>query len=410
MRDFSHLELMPEPEDPSLLTAVDSDAPGYPGKAYGITDQEARELRWPVGPIVRFLWPWGAVGFSAVITSFILFYPSIAPLLQEVLPDSEWAYEDSGIRDLQSSGTLGEGVKVCIVDTGIDANHPDLSKINLVGFRDFYQTDNEQVKDIGYDSHGTLMSGLLVADGDFLGAAPGVSLSVAIGLGPDGKSANERMVSQAIRWCRISEDADIISLSLGSAQGSEIDPSSETVLAVKEALENGIFVVAAAGNLDVDSNDSDVSSPASLSGVIAVGAHDKSGDPWADSASGSEIDPQTGEVRSFPNQKPEIIAPGVLLWSCSSNDSEPPYAYSTGTSDSTVIVTGALALILSIHGHKLSGNDGRISQDGMNLVKVALAKSAKPAPNQDSTHNLKSGYGLLDASEWSKQIEIELGA
>ena len=131
------------------------------------------------------------------------------------MPDSEWAYEDTGIRDLQSSGTLGEGVKVCIVDTGIDSNHPDLSKINLVGFRDFYQTDNEEVKDIGYDKHGTLMSGLLVADGNFLGAAPGVSLSVAIGLGPDGKSANERMVSQAIRWCRISQDADIISLAWG---------------------------------------------------------------------------------------------------------------------------------------------------------------------------------------------------
>ena len=184
--------------------------------------------------------------------------------------------------------------------------------------------------------------------------------------------------------------------------------SSETVIAVNEALENGIFVVAAAGNLDIDSNDSDVSSPASLSGVIAVGAHDKSGDPWADSASGSEIDPHTGEARSFPSETRDYCS-GVLLWSCSSHDSEPPYAYSTGTSDSTVIVTGALALILSIHGEDLSGDDGKISQDGMNLVKVALAKSAKPAPNQDSTHNPKSGYGLLDASEWSKQLAVELG-
>ena len=75
-----------------------------------------------------------------------------------------------------------------------------------------------------------------------------------------------------------------------------------------------------------------------------------------------------------------------------------------------MIVTGALALILSIHGEDLSDDDGKISQDSMNLVKLALAKSARPAPNQDSTHNLKSGYGLLDASEWSKQIAIELGA
>ena len=61
------------------------------------------------------------------------------------------------------------------------------------------------------------MAGLLAANGSFTGAAPGVSLSIAISLGPDGKSATERMVSQAIRWCRISHDSDIISLSLGTA-------------------------------------------------------------------------------------------------------------------------------------------------------------------------------------------------
>ena len=158
---------MPEPEDPSLLTAVDSDAPGYPKGIWnlGPRSKRAQVARWTYCEVPLAL---GALGFSVIITAFILFYPSIAPLLQEVLPDSEWAYEDTGIRDLQSSGTLGEGVKVCIVDTGIDSNHPDLSKINLVGFRDFYQTDNEEVKDIGYDKHGTLMSGLLVADGNSL--------------------------------------------------------------------------------------------------------------------------------------------------------------------------------------------------------------------------------------------------
>ena len=45
MRGISRLELMPEPEDPSLLTAVDRDAPGYSGESYGISDEEARRLR-----------------------------------------------------------------------------------------------------------------------------------------------------------------------------------------------------------------------------------------------------------------------------------------------------------------------------------------------------------------------------
>tara|TARA_A100001037_G_scaffold48475_1_gene40343 strand:- start:189 stop:1427 length:1239 start_codon:yes stop_codon:yes gene_type:complete len=407
MKGIRHLELMPEPEEPSLLTAVDLDAPGYPGDAYGVSDEEARELRWPFGPMVRFLWPWGAVGFSATVAAFILLYPSIAPLLGEVLPDSEWAYEDSGIRALQENGNFGEGTRVCIVDTGIDISHPEFSGVNLVGFRDFYASNSNETRDIGYESHGTLMAGLLVSNDSFIGAAPGVSLSVAIALGPSGKSTNERMVSQAIRWCRISQNADIISLSLGSEPGSWVPSSSETIDAVNEALGDGIFVVAAAGNADDDSNNSDVSTPASIEGVISVGAHGKDGNPWKDTASGSDVDPFSGEERSFPNQKPEILAPGVLLWSCISTEYSPPYAYSSGTSDSTVLVTGALALILNLYGDEIAGEDGKIDSHEMSLVKVALAKSARSAPGQINAHDDRMGYGLLDAEEWANQVSLE---
>ncbi|MEE2630097.1 MAG: S8 family serine peptidase [Candidatus Thermoplasmatota archaeon] len=409
MKGINHLELMPEPEEPNLLTAVDIDAPGYPGEAYGISDEEARELRWPFGPIIRFLWPWGAVGFSSAIVTFILLYPSIAPLLGEVLPDSEWAFEDSGIRNLQDNANFGEGTRVCIVDTGIDISHPDFERINLVGFRDFYADNSNETRDIGDKSHGTLMAGLLVANESFIGAAPGVSLSVAIALGPSGKSSNERMVSQAIRWCRISQNADIISLSLGSEPGSWVSSSSETIEAVNEALNEGIFIVAAAGNSDPESNNSDVSTPASIEGVISVGAHGKDGNPWKDSATGSDIDPFTGDERVYPNQKPEILAPGVLLWSCISSEYEPPYAYSSGTSDSTVLVTGALALILNVYGSIIAGENGRIDSHEMSLVKVALAKSARDAPNQVSSHDSKIGYGLLDAEEWANQVALEFG-
>lgn len=407
MKGIRHLELMPEPEEPSLLTAVDLDAPGYPGDAYGVSDEEARELRWPFGPMVRLLWPWGAVGFSATVAAFILLYPSIAPLLGEVLPDSEWAYEDSGIRALQENGNFGEGTRVCIVDTGIDISHPEFSGVNLVGFRDFYASNSNETRDIGYESHGTLMTGLLVSNDSFIGAAPGVSLSVAIALGPSGKSTNERMVSQAIRWCRISQNADIISLSLGSEPGSWAPSSSETIDAVNEALGDGIFVVAAAGNADDDSNNSDVSTPASIEGVISVGAHGKDGNPWRDTASGSDVDPFSGEERSFPNQKPEILAPGVLLWSCISTEYSPPYAYSSGTSDSTVLVTGALALILNLYGDEIAGEDGKIDSHEMSLVKVALAKSARSAPGQIYAHDDRMGYGLLDAEEWANQVSLE---
>ena len=120
------------------------------------------------------------------------------------------------------------------------------------------------------------------------------------------------MVAQAIRWCRITQKADIVSLSLGSEPGDGMGIQSETTLAVQEALDAGIFVVAAAGNTGDDPDISDVSVPANLPGVIAVGASTRSGSVWSNSAAGSLDNPYGDGNRSYPDQKPEVTAPGVL--------------------------------------------------------------------------------------------------
>ena len=408
MPAIEHLELMPEPEEPRLLTTVDPAAPGYPGEAYGLSDEEARRLRWPLGPIKEALWPWGAVVFSLGTILLLVSWPFIDAYLTPVLPDSEWAYEDTGIRRLQSSGLTGDGVSVCIVDTGVDSSHPDLAGMSLAGFRDFYEENNDEVRDVGEEYHGTMMAGLLVANGTFIGAAPGVSLSVALALGPEGSSGQQDRVALAIRWCRITQEADIISLSLGSNPGMGMGTESETVSAVNEALDSGIFVVAAAGNTGLDDSISDVSVPANIPGVIAVGATYRSGISWQESASGSVIDPYEGETRDFPNQKPEVSAPGVNIFSTATTELSPPYAYSSGTSDSTVFVTGALSLILELYGEELANEDGQIDQEGMELVKRALANSAVSGDGSDGAHDSKLGYGKLDAFEWASQVAFEL--
>ena len=408
MPAIEHLELMPEPEEPRLLTTVDPAAPGYPGEAYGLSDEEARRLRWPLGPIKEALWPWGAVVFSLGTILLLVSWPFIDAYLTPVLPDSEWAYEDTGIRRLQSSGLTGDGVSVCIVDTGVDSSHPDMAGMSLAGFRDFYEENNDEVRDVGEEYHGTMMAGLLVANGTFIGAAPGVSLSVALALGPEGSSGQQDRVALAIRWCRITQEADIISLSLGSNPGMGMGTESETVSAVNEALDSGIFVVAAAGNTGLDDSISDVSVPANIPGVIAVGATYRSGISWQDSASGSVIDPYEGETRDFPNQKPEVSAPGVNIFSTATTELSPPYAYSSGTSDSTVFVTGALSLILELYGEELANEDGQIDQEGMELVKRALANSAVSGDGSDGAHDSKLGYGKLDAFEWASQVAFEL--
>ena len=408
MGHMDNLELLPEPEEPRMLTTIDSDAPGYPGEAYGISDEEARELRWPASPLREILWPWGAITFAFGVVFMLLIWPHINAYLSPVLPETEWAYETTGIRDLQDSGLDGSGVHVCMVDTGIDTTHPDLSNLTLAGFRDFYEGEHGLVRDVGEDSHGTMMAGLLVADGKFYGAAPGVDLSIALALGPAGTSGQEDRVAQAIRWCRITQNADIVSLSLGSDPGDGMGIQSETVLAVQEALDAGIFVVAAAGNTGNDASISDVSVPANMQGVIAVGASTRSGNVWSNSANGSMVDSYTQENRSYPDQKPEVSAPGVLLFSTTSTQIEPPYAYSTGTSDSTVLVTGALALILELHGTALAGNDGVIDAEEMEMVKRTLASSCDKSGIDGNPHDARGGYGFLDAVQWASDIAFEL--
>ncbi len=402
------LELLPEPEEPRMLTTIDPDAPGYPGEAYGISDEEARELRWPASPLREILWPWGAITFAFGVVFMLLIWPHINAYLSPILPETEWAYETTGIRELQNAGLDGSGVHVCIVDTGIDATHPDFSNLTLAGFRDFYEGEHDLVRDVGEDSHGTMMAGLLVANGKFYGAAPGVDLSIALALGPSGTSGQEDRVAQAIRWCRITQKADIVSLSLGSDPGDGMGIQSETVLAVQEALDAGIFVVAAAGNTGDDASISDVSVPANMQGVIAVGVSTHSGNVWSNSANGSMVDPYTQENRSYPNQKPEVSAPGVLLFSTTSTQIEPPYAYSTGTSDSTVLVTGALALILELYGTALAGDDGVIDAEEMEMVKRSLASSCDKSGTDGSPHDVRGGYGFLDAVQWASDIAFEL--
>ena len=214
------LALMPEPEDSQILTAVDSAAPGYPRSAYGLTDQAARELRWPLGLMKKFLWPWGAVSFAIGTVLLLISWPFIQAYLGPFIPDSEWAYESTGIRELQDEGYFGSGVHVCIVDTGIDIDHRDFAHLNLVGFRDFYDGDHADIRDVGIDYHGTLMAGLLVANGTYIGAPPEVELSAPIAPGPEGKSGQADRVALAIPWCRITQDAHIISTSLGGEPGS----------------------------------------------------------------------------------------------------------------------------------------------------------------------------------------------
>ena len=256
--------------------------------------------------------------------------------------------------------------------------------------------------DHGIDYHGTMMAGLLIADDAFQGGAVGITLSVAAALGPTGYSIDDDSVGQAIDWCWRIQKADIISLSLGGEADPTMAIRGPTVSAVEEALESGVYVVAAAGNRG--ENSSDVSIPGAMEGVISVAASTRTGGIWIDASRGSGV--FEGDTRSNPNLKPEIAAPGQDIISTNDPELGVPYASSSGSSVSTVFVTAALALILEAHGDELEIVSQEQSVEAARVIlKSGLMESAK---SDYEGHDNRLGYGVLNALGWERSVAESL--
>jgi serine protease AprX len=290
----------------------------------------------------------------------------------------------------------GEGVKVCVVDTGIDLSNPAFSGVNVV-FKDMIGDSSIPV-DYGFLAHGTLMSGLLIAQSHQIGMSPNIQLGMVAALGDDGtgkNTADESDVAQAINWCIEIFRADIISLSLGGSQSDGMMREGPSASVTRKAVDMGIFVVAAAGNDGGVDDDGRVSVPSNVPRAISVGASTRGGDVWENSSLGSQTMPN-GEQRNDPNMKPEIIAPGDGIISTGRGDS---WYSSSGTSDATVFVTAALALILEDQPRMKpnSQSDGSC----VDSVKEALRISTEL---RGQVHDDQSGYGQLHAGNWLSAV------
>ncbi len=139
-------------------------------------------------------------------------------------------------------GINGEGVKIAVIDTGVDFNHPDLmgwgSEGKVVGGYNFIKEGELPMDNNG---HGTQVAGVLAADGQIKGIAPKAKI-LAYKVSEDGNAVSSDLIIKAIEKA-IEDKADIINISLGvNKTNSQIDS------AVSKALEKGIFVVTAAGN------------------------------------------------------------------------------------------------------------------------------------------------------------------
>ncbi|WP_375755740.1 S8 family serine peptidase [Corallococcus exercitus] len=211
-----------------------------------------------------------------------------------------WDANNDGIID--TGAPTGEGVKVCVIDSGWDSKHPELKAAFLKG-RDFVDNDDDPsdqsvsqgVLTVG-GGHGTHVSatilaqfgpgsGARVAPGEepngVVGVAPGASLLVARVLDTEGGGSTDDVIA-AVEWCH-SEGARIASLSLGAAQPSE---DEQTVFEKVWNGGNGMLSVAASGN---DGKRGIAYPAAYLPTVMAVGAVDSKGEYAPFSQYGQEL-------------------------------------------------------------------------------------------------------------------------
>lgn len=279
----------------------------------------------------------------------------IGKLTEELLKEIPW-----GVKRVNAykawDWTTGKGVKVAVIDTGIDYNHPDLAK-NYAGGYNAVDNSKTPLDDHG---HGTHVSGTIAAVKNLngvVGVAPDVKLYAVKVLDSKGFGQYSWIID-GIDWA-VKNKMSVVNMSLGGRVG--IDALKA---AIDAAYKAGVVIVCAAGN-----DGGSVNYPAKYPGAIAVSASD-----WSD------------KIASFSSRGPEIafISPGVNIYSTYKGNT---YKTLSGTSMASPHVAGLAALVVSM---------GITNPDE---VKQALIKAAVKLPGLKDT---EQGNGLIDASKLVK--------
>ncbi|BAU87926.1 peptidase S8/S53 subtilisin kexin sedolisin [Streptomyces laurentii] len=277
------------------------------------------------------------------------------------------------------SGWTGKGVKVAVLDTGIDSTHPDFSG-SIGESADF--TQGSGVSD--GDGHGTHVASTIAgdgaaSDGRYRGMAPDAELLVGKVLDDNG-GGQESWVLQGMEWA--AARAPIVNLSLSGAVTDGTDPLSQAVDNLSAS--HGTLFVVAAGNLGRPGT---VSAPGTADAALTVGAVERD-----DTLAGlSSQGPRPGDHAV----KPDLTAPGigVVAARAAGTDGDNPvsghYTALSGTSMATPHVAGAAALLAQAHP------DWKGPQ-----LKAALTSSAKPIAGQGA---YEQGAGRLDVARATAQ-------
>ncbi|WP_318184419.1 S8 family serine peptidase [Metabacillus idriensis] len=176
--------------------------------------------------------------------------------------------EVRGKFDAQHERLTGKGVKVGIIDTGIDYTHPDLSR-SYHGGADLIDGDSDPMETKATDGtetlHGTHVAGIIAANGKLQGVAPEAEIIAYRALGPGGFGTSEQVIAAIER--AIEDKVDVLNLSLGNTVNG---PDWPTSLALDRAVEHGIVAVTSSGNSGPGVWT--IGSPGTSSKSISVGA------------------------------------------------------------------------------------------------------------------------------------------
>ncbi len=176
--------------------------------------------------------------------------------------------EARGLLDKKGRRLTGKGIKVAVIDTGIDYRHPDLKK-NFHGGYDLIDHDADPMETTAAQGaptfHGTHVAGIIAANGRMKGVAPDAEIFAYRALGPGGQGTTEQVL-EAIEKA-VDNGIDIINLSLGNAVNG---PDWPTSVALDRAVEEGVVAVTSNGNSGPDMWT--VGSPGTSSKAISIGA------------------------------------------------------------------------------------------------------------------------------------------